>query len=254
MQVTETLSEGLKRAYTVVVPAADIESKRTARLTDLGKTLRIPGFRPGKVPLPVVRQRYGSAVTAEVLEESVSEATRQVLNDRGLRPALQPKIDLVTPDVGPGAAKDLEFKVELELMPDITPPDFGAIGLTRLKAEVASETIDKTVADIAQRNRELVEIAPDELGDRGAAKGEVLTVDYVGRIDGTEFQGGTGTDINLEVGGEGFIPGFSEQVVGMKPGDTRTIDVTFPADYGVADLAGKAAAFDITAKKLSRAV
>src|SRR6185437_11049968 len=125
---------------------------------------------------------------------------------------LQPKIDLVNPDVGPGAAKDLEFKVELELMPDITPPDFGAIGLTRLKAEVAPETIDKTVADIAQRNRELVEITAEELGDRSAAKGEVLTADYVGRIDGTEFQGGTGTDINIEVGGEGFIPGFSEQV------------------------------------------
>ena len=254
MQVTETLSEGLKRAYTVVVPAADIESKRTARLTDLGKTLNIPGFRPGKVPLPVVRQRYGSAVTAEVLEESVSEATRQVLNDRGLRPALQPKIDLVNPDVGAGAAKDLEFKVELELMPEITPPDFGAISLTRLKADVAPETIDKTLADIAQRNRELADIMAEELGDRGAAKGEVLTVDYVGRIDGTEFPGGTGTDINIEVGGEGFIPGFSEQVEGMKPGETRTIEVTFPAEYGAPDLAGKAAAFEITAKKLSRAV
>lgn len=254
MQVTETLSEGLKRAYTVVVPAADIESKRTARLTDLGKTLNIPGFRPGKVPLPVVRQRYGSAVTAEVLEESVSEATRQVLNDRGLRPALQPKIDLVNPDVGAGAAKDLEFKVELELMPEITPPDFGAISLTRLKADVAPETIDKTLADIAQRNRELADITAEELGDRGAAKGEVLTVDYVGRIDGTEFPGGTGTDINIEVGGEGFIPGFSEQVEGMKPGETRTIEVTFPAEYGAPDLAGKAAAFEITAKKLSRAV
>ena len=254
MQVTETLSEGLKRAYTVVVPAADIESKRTARLTDLGKTLNIPGFRPGKVPLPVVRQRYGSAVTAEVLEESVSEATRQVLNDRGLRPALQPKIDLVNPDVGACAAKDLEFKVELELMPEITPPDFGAISLTRLKADVAPETIDKTLADIAQRNRELADITAEELGDRGAAKGEVLTVDYVGRIDGTEFPGGTGTDINIEVGGEGFIPGFSEQVEGMKPGETRTIEVTFPAEYGAPDLAGKAAAFEITAKKLSRAV
>jgi len=184
MQVTETLSEGLKRGYTVVVPAADIETKRAARLATLGKTLNLPGFRPGKVPPMVVRQRFGSAVTAEVLEESVSEATQQVLTDRGLRPALQPKIDVVSLDVGGAAAKDLEFKVELELLPDITLPDFGTISLTRLKAEVAAETIDKALADIAQRNRELVEITPEELGDRGAATGEVLTVDFVGRVDG----------------------------------------------------------------------
>src|SRR4051795_8733146 len=124
MQVTETLSEGLKRAYTVVVPAADIETKRAARLASLGKTLRLPGFRPGKVPPTVVKQRYGTAVTAEVLEQSVSEATQQVLTDRGLRPALQPKIDVLSLDASTGTDKDLEFKVELELLPEITLPDF----------------------------------------------------------------------------------------------------------------------------------
>ena len=154
MQVTETLSEGLKRAYTVVVPASDIESKRTARFTNLGKTLRLPGFRPGKVPLTLVRQRYGTAVTAEVLEESVSEATQQVLSDRGLRPAQQPKVDLLSVDVAGGAAKDLEFKVELELLPEIALPDFGAISLTRLKAEPAPDVVDKTLADVARRNRD----------------------------------------------------------------------------------------------------
>jgi len=254
MQVTETLSEGLKRAYTVVVPAADIETRRLRRLTDLGKTLRLPGFRPGKVPLPVVRQRYGTAVTAEVMQESVNAATQQMLSERGLRPALQPKVDVVSLGLEAGTAGDLEFKVELELMPEIVLPDFSAIHLTRLKAEVAPETVDKTLADIARRNRELVEITAEELAGRGAAKGEILTVDYVGRIDGVEFPGGKGSDIELEVGGEGFIPGFSEQVEGLKPGETRTIEVTFPAEYGVPALAGKAASFEITAKKLSRAV
>ena len=115
MQVTETLSEGLKRAYTVVVPAADIETKRAARLANLAKTLKLPGFRPGKIPPVVVRQRFGTAVNAEVLEESVTEATQQVLTERGLRPALQPKIDVLSLDPSGGAAKDLEFKVELEL-------------------------------------------------------------------------------------------------------------------------------------------
>src|ERR1700709_2220163 len=119
MQVTETLSDGLKRNYTVVLPIADLESRRVARLTTLGKTLRLPGFRPGKVPMPVVKQRYGTAVTAEVLEESVNEATRQVLSDRGLRAATQPKVDVVGMSETPGVEKDLEFKVEVELLPDI---------------------------------------------------------------------------------------------------------------------------------------
>jgi trigger factor len=254
MQVTETLSDGLKRAYTVVVPAADIESRRMARLTDLGKTLRLPGFRPGKVPLPVVKQRYGTAVSAEVLEDSVNEATRQVLSERGLRPAQQPKVDLVTADPTTAGATDLEFKVELELLPDIALPDFGALSLTRHKAEVAPEAVDKALTEIATRNRDLTEIPAEELGDRGAATGEVLTVDYVGKVEGTPFPGGTGTDTDVEIGGSGFIPGFSEQMEGMKPGDVRTIDVTFPETYGSKELAGKAATFDITAKRLRKAV
>lgn len=254
MQVTETLSDGLKRGYTVVVAAADIETKRAARLANLAKTLTLPGFRPGKIPPTVVRQRYGTAVNAEVLEESVSEATQQVLTERGLRPALQPKIDVVSLDPSGGADKDLEFKVELELLPEITLPDFGVIQLTRMKVEPPAEAVDKALADIAQRNRTLEAITPEELGDRGAAQGEVLTVDYVGRTDGAEFPGGTGKDIEVEIGGSGFIPGFSEQLEGMKPGESRTIEVTFPAEYGNPALAGKAASFEVTAHTLSRAV
>jgi trigger factor len=254
MQVTETLSEGLKRGFNIVVPAADIERRRTARLTDLGRTLRLPGFRPGKVPLPVVRQRYGTAVTAEVLEESVNQATQQVLSERGLRPATQPKVDLVSTDVGVGEAKDLEFTVELELLPEIPLPDFGTITLNRVKAEVAEETVDKALQDIAARNRSYEDIPAEELGDRGAEKGEVLTVDYIGRIDGEEFAGGSANDMAIEVAGEGFIPGFTEQLEGMRPGDTRTITVTFPTPYAAEALAGKEAQFEIAAKKIQRAV
>jgi trigger factor len=246
MQVTETLADGLKRGYTVVVPAADIQTRQTARLTELGKTLRLPGFRPGKVPLPVVKLRYGSAVTAEVLEESVSEATKQVLSERGLRPAMQPKIDVVTADPAAQPAGDLEFKVELELLPDIAMPDFAGIALTRLKAEVAAETVDKVLSDVAQRNRTLEPVAEE----RGAEKGDVLKVDYTGTVDGVAFPGGSATDADLEVAGSGFIPGFTEQLEGMKPGETRVIDVTFPEGYGTAALAGKAAKFEIVAKAL----
>ncbi len=254
MQVTETLSEGLKRAYTVVVPAADLETKRAARLANLSKTLTLPGFRPGKIPPTIVKRRYGTAVSAEVLEESVNEATQQVLSERGLRPAQQPKVDVVSLDPTGAPDKDLEFKVELELLPEITPPDFSAIKLTRLKTEPDAETIDKGLNEVAQRNRSVEEIPAEELGDRGAAKGEVLTVDFVGKMDGTEFPGGTGNGIEVEIGGGTFIPGFSEQLEGIKPGETRTIEVTFPADYGVPTLAGKAATFEVAAHKVGRAI
>jgi trigger factor len=250
MQVTETLSDGLKRAFTVVVPAGEIESRRTARLVDLGKSLRLPGFRPGKVPMTIVRQRYGIAVTAEVVEAEVNEATQKVMTDRGLRPAMQPKVEVISLDEAGSGAKDLEFKVEMELLPEIAMPDFSAIHLTRRKAEVQSETVDKALGALATRNRELIDLTPEELETRTAAIGDVLTVDFLGRIDGEAFQGGTGTDMDVEIGGAGFIPGFSDGMVGMKPGETRTIDVTFPEEYGAKELAGKAASFEITAKKL----
>jgi trigger factor len=252
MQVTETLSDGLKRNFTVVLPVADLESRRTERLTTLGKTLRLPGFRPGKVPMPIVKQRYGTAVSAEVLEESVSEATQKVLSERGLRPAQQPKVDLVTEN--PAAlSSDLEFTVALELLPDIVLPDFSTIELTRVKAEVAPEAVDKALEQIAKYNRTLEPIPAETLDARGhgAAPGEVLTVDYEGKIDGVAFEGGTGTDAEVEIGGSGFIPGFAEQLEGARPEETRTINVTFPEDYGKAEVAGKPATFDITVKQLS---
>ena len=246
MQVTETLSEGLMRGFTVVVPSTDIEDRRSAKLVEIGRQLKLPGFRPGKVPDKVVRQRYGTAVMAEVLEDSVNQATQQVLSDRGLRAATQPKVDLKSMPEPADAAKDLEFSVEVELLPEITPPDFAALSLTRLKAEPEAAEVDKAMADIAARQRtfQLVEKA------RPAAKGETLVVDYTGRIDGVAFPGGGGTDVDLEVGGPNFIPGFTEQLEGMSAGETRTIDVTFPEDYGSRDLAGKTAQFEIAAKAL----
>ncbi len=246
MQVTETLSDGLKRGFSVVVPAADVESRRSKRLAELSRTVRLPGFRPGKVPTTVVKQRFGSAVTAEVLEQSVSEATQQVLTERGLRAATQPRIELVSAD----PLLDLEFKLELELFPEIAMPDFAAIEVARMKAEPSEEQIARALDDLAQRQRELV--AVEEV--RPAAKGDFLTIDFTGKIDGTAFPGGTGTDMDVEVGGAGFIPGFTDQLEGLSAGESRAIEATFPAAYGVPDLAGKAASFDITAKQLKRAV
>ncbi len=246
MQVTETLSDGLKRGFTVTVPSADIEGRRSAKLVEIGRSLKLPGFRPGKVPDRVLRQRYGAAVMAEVLEDSVNDATQRVLSDRGLRAATQPKVDVTSPLVPAAELSDLEFTVEVELLPEITPPDFSSFSLTRLKAEPDTETVDKTLADIAMRQRtlEVVEEA------RPAVNGETLTVDYTGSIEGTPFPGGAGKDADIEVGGPNFIPGFTEQMEGMAPGETRTIGVTFPEEYGTRDLAGKAAQFEIVAKTL----
>jgi len=244
MQVTETLSEGLKRGYAVVVPMADIESKRTAKLTEIGKTVRLPGFRPGKVPMTVVRQRYGTAIMSEVLEESVNSATQQVLSDRGLRAAAQPKVDVTSLD----DKQDLQFNVEVELLPEVPMPDFGAIALTRLRAEPAAEAIDKALNEIASRQRELEPVTED----RGAQVGDTLTVDFVGKVNDVAFPGGTGTGMAVELGGSGFIPGFSEGMEGMKPGEERQINVTFPAEYNNKELAGQPATFDLTATALQQ--
>ena len=227
MQVTETLSEGLKRGYTVVVAADDLEAKRQAKLAELARGLRLPGFRPGKVPASVVRQRYGSAVIAEVLQESVSEATERMVADRGLRPAVPPKVDVVAPGLGQAESRDLEFKVELELLPEIKIPDFSAIRLTRLKAEPDEAELGRTLERIAASSASLEPITEE----RGAAKGEVLTVDFAGEADGKPIAGGSATGAEVEVGGVAVGPGFSEQLEGMRPGETRAVTVTYPPEF-----------------------
>jgi trigger factor len=245
MLVTETLSDGLRRTYDVVVPAAEIESKCGAKLAEIGRTIRLPGFRPGKVPVNLVRQRYGASVMAEVMQDAVTTAADQLVEDRKLRPAGQPKIALAG---APNLAKpaDLAFSVEMELLPEIITPDLSALTLTRYRAEVAQDKIDATLATISKQQTEPVpveEIRPAETGD-------VLTVDFEGTVDGVAFEGGAGQDAKVVIGGEGFIPGFSEGMLGMQVGDTRDIDVTFPAEYHEQSLAGKAAVFKVTAKAL----
>ncbi|MFL1460716.1 trigger factor [Roseococcus sp. DSY-14] len=241
MQVTEVANEGLKRAYSVVVPAAAIAAQKDKRLAELGKDLRIPGFRPGKVPAKVVQARYGQAVMGEVLEASVNEAQGEVVKQNNLRPALQPKIELVNFAEG----TDLEFRMDVEILPEIPMPDFAAISLTRLKATPAEAAVQEALDGIARRNASL-----EETEGRAAAKGEVLVCDFVGRIDGEEFPGGAANDMPIEVAGAGFIPGFTEQLEGMAPGETRVVSVTFPEEYGAKELAGKAAEFTVTAKAL----
>jgi trigger factor len=252
MQVTELPAEGLKRAFQVVVPAASLAERRDKRLLQLGKELRLPGFRPGKVPPAVVKARYGAAVQGEVLEESVNEATRQVITDRGLRPAMQPKIELVNYSDG----ADLEYKIDLELLPEIPMPDFASIALEREKATPGEAEVDEFLTTMRERLAGTEEVAEA----RPAARGDILVCDFVGRLKnedgslGEPFPGGSATDAPIEIGGGNFIPGFAEGIAGMTPGETKDIEVTFPAEYGSAELAGKQAVFAITAKSLKRKV
>ncbi len=243
MQVTETLSDGLKRGFTVVVPETELAAKREERLAELGRTMQMPGFRPGKVPMSMVRKRYGDAVAAEVLEAAVNDSTDRMLQERNLRPAMQPKVEVTNQ----GKDSDLEFTVELELLPEITLPDLSDITLTKPVATVSETSIDELIQRLAEQRKSYKPVEEA----RPAVAGDQLTVDFIGRVDGVAFQGGTASDVNVIVAGQGFIPGFSEQMEGMNPGETRTINVTFPEAYGAAELAGKAAEFEVTAKALA---
>jgi trigger factor len=243
MQVTETLSDGLKRGFTVVVPEPELAIKREKRLAELGKSMQMPGFRPGKVPMSMVRKRYGDAVAAEVAEGAINDASDRLLAERNLRPAMQPKLEVTKP----GQNSDLEFTVELELLPEIIIPGLSDIALKKPVATVSDQAVSDALAKLAEQRRKFDPVQET----RPAAKGEQLTVDFIGRIAGEAFDGGTATDIAITVAGGGFIPGFAEQIEGLSPGESRSITVTFPEDYASKDLAGKEAEFEITAKTLS---
>jgi trigger factor len=243
MQVTETLNTGLKRGFTIVVPEPELAEKREKRLAELSRTMQMPGFRPGKVPMSMVKKRYGSAVAAEIAENAINESSDRLLSERGLRPAMQPKLEVKQP----GQNSDLEFTVELEVLPEIVLPGLADIALTKPVATVTDEAVEKALANLAAQ-RQTFEAVEEP---RPAVKGEQLTVDFVGKIGEDAFAGGTASDVAVIVAGDGFIPGFADQMEGMSPGESRTINVTFPENYGSKELAGKDATFDITAKSLA---
>jgi len=240
MQVTETSAEGLKHEFTVTVGADDIERKVAERLTELARSVNIPGFRPGKVPLKLLRQRYGRSVMGEVLERTVNDSSSAAIRERNLRPALQPKVEIVSFDEG----APLEYKMAVEVLPDIEPMNFAELKLERLHAEVPDADIDAALERIAQQQRK------SEFVERPAEKGDVVVIDFVGSVDGTPFPGGSANDYALELGTGSFIPGFEDQLIGAQAGQQSTVEVTFPADYGNADLAGKPAQFAVTVKEV----
>jgi trigger factor len=242
MQITETSAEGLKREFRVVVASSDIEEKVQTRLTEIGQQVRLPGFRPGKVPMTVLRKRFGSSVMGEVLERAVSDSSSQAMQERGLRPALQPKIEIVSFKEG----ADLEYKMNLELLPEIQPVDLSTLELERLRPEIPEDQVEQALQRIAEPHRK------SEKVDREAQSGDAVVIDFVGRIDGKEFPGGAAKDHKLVLGSSSFIAGFEDQLAGAKAGDKRDVKVTFPKEYGSEELAGKDAVFEVDVKEVQQ--
>jgi trigger factor len=250
MQVTETLSEGLKREYQVVVPASELDAKVNARLDELKDRVRINGFRPGKVPVTHLKRMYGRSAMAEVIEATVRDTNNQIVSEHGYKLAADPKVTLPTDE---GAIEqliagktDLNYTMALEIVPPITLGDFKSVKLTRITADVTDAEVDQGIARIVDQNKPYT--ARPEGGK--AAKDDRVTISFAGTIDGTPFEGGSGDDAAVLIGSNTFIPGFEDQLIGIASGETRTLKVTFPAHYMKQDLAGKAAEFVVTAKSI----
>ncbi len=243
MQITEINSEGLKRKLKVIVGQDELGERFNQKIDEIKDRVQLKGFRRGKVPLAHIKKLYGRSVMAEVLEQTVRESSSKAITDRNERPAMQPAIDLAEDKASidqiiDGKA-DLAFDMSFEVLPEIPATEYGALKLERLVAEVEPAEIDKAVDQLAQRS---TTYEPEE--GRVAGDGDRVTIDYVGKIDGVAFDGGTGEAMQVVLGQGNFIPGFEEGLKGAKAGDERVVEATFPESYQVKDLAGKTAQFE----------
>jgi trigger factor len=237
MRITETNVQGLKREYTFAVAADEIEKRLHEKLTSLGRHVRLPGFRPGKAPEALLRKQYGKALLGEILEETVTAAVEQVVRENALRPALKPKVEVTK--FAEGAA--LEGKFAIEIMPEIKLGDFRELAFEKLVADVTAEDVEEALRGLADRHKNFVPVAKA----RPARKGDVLRVDFLGRIEGKIIKGGEGKDRLLELGTGALFPEFDEKLVGASAGQRLEIDVNFPAEHPLPELAGKTATFTV---------
>lgn len=249
MQVIETLAEGLKREIKVVIPAKDMEAQMNERLEDAKGRVRINGFRPGKVPFAHLKKMYGKSIMAELVNEIVRDRPSAILSERGEKSATQPEIAMTEDQAEAekilAGQADFEFTLSYEVIPAIDLKDNSGIAVTREVVEVDAAEVDEQILKIAESARSY------ETKKGKAADGDRVTIDYLGKVDGEPFDGGKDEDAELVLGSNRFIPGFEEQLVGLKAGDEKVITVTFPADYPAANLAGKEATFDINVKDVA---
>src|SRR5262249_35832509 len=250
MQVTETTTEGLRREFRVVVPAADLETRLNERIVELKDRVRLNGFRPGKVPINHLKRVYGRAVMAEAIEAVVRETNAQIVSDRGFRLAMEPKVTLPEEqseiESVIAGRSDLAYTVAVEVIPPIKLADFKDITIERLVSDVTEDEVGEALKAIAEQNKPF---SPKAEGTK-AEKGDRVMISFTGTIDGQPFEGGTGEDIAVLLGSGTFIPGFEEQLVGIGAGETRIVNASFPQNYAVETLAGKNAVFEVTAKSV----
>ena len=246
MQVTEVNSEGLKRDFKVVIGAKEIGEKVEQRLREISGRVKIPGFRPGKAPIKLLKQRYGPSVMGEVLERAVTDSSAQALNERGLRPAVQPKIEIVSFDDG----KDLEYSMAIELLPEFEPMDFSQIAVERLKIAVPESDVDSALERLAASRKDSKPLEKP----RKAESGDILVMDFQGTVHGEALPGMAAEDHHLELGSNSFIEGFEDQLIGVDAGESREVKVTFPDGYGNEKLSGQPAVFQCTIKEIREAV
>lgn len=243
MQIKETTNKGLKRGYQVTIPAKDIEAKVDAEVKKIAPQVRMPGFRPGKVPANLVKKMHGENVHAQVVNDTIRSSVDGLIRDKKLRPAMQPKVEFGD---GYEQGKDAVLAVELEVLPDVETPEVEGLALERLTVPVSDKAVDEAIERIAGQQKSY----KDAPKTRKAAEGDQLIIDFTGSIDGVEFEGGKAEGAPLVLGSGQFIPGFEEQLTGAKTGDEKTITVTFPADYQAAHLAGKDAQFAVTVQQV----
>ena len=243
IEVTETSAEGLRHEFKVVVESTAIEERVDAKLGELAGTISLPGFRPGKVPLSLLKKRYGNAVMGEVIEETVNEGAQRALSDKGLRPALQPSIEITKFEEG----GELEYTLSVEVLPDIDPDDFSSIAVEQLRVKPTEEDVEADLKLLAEAQTTF-----ETEENRGAELGDAVVIDFVGRQDGVEFEGGRATDFQLVLGSHVFFPGFEDQLLGATVGQHLDVGVTFPEAHPAEDLAGKHAVFEVDVKEVKR--
>ena len=241
IKTVETQNEGLKRAFMLTIPAKDIEARVDKEVKRIAPQVRMPGFRPGKVPPNLIRKMHGEALQRDALEGAVQEGVQQLLTEQKVRPALQPQVEL-DDQYEPG--KDAEIYVSLEALPDVPPAQIDGLKLERLTVAPDEGAVDQQIGQLAAQAKRW-EDAPKK---HAAAIGDLLVMDFEGEVGGKPFEGGKGEDMSVELGSGRLIPGFEDQLVGAKTGDTREVKVTFPGDYPVENLKGKDAIFAVSVK------
>ena len=246
MAITQTLSEGLKREFEVIITNSEINKLVDDKLNNIAKEANLPGFRPGKVPVSVVKNRFGKQVLGEVVKESVDNVTKDTMEKNKLTPSSQPKIEIISFEEG----EDLKAKLSVEIMPEFEIPDLSNLEIIKPIVKVTDKDINDAVEKIAKENIGTKTIKKD----RSAKKGDTVVIDFLGKVDGIPFEGGEAKGHNLKLGSNSFIPGFEDGLVGSKVGKKVSVAVTFPEDYQAKNLAGKKAIFETTINEIKEDV